>query len=378
MTNQKTKKSIILIVDDVPENIDVLKGVLESEYRVRAAPNGHIAIKAANITPHPDLILLDIMMPGMDGYEVCRQLKANKETENIPIIFVTAKSEDDDELDGLNLGAVDYITKPINIPILKARVKTHLALKEANNKLDKHNQHLLREREVIEAIILKMRDTDGFNPQHLRFLTSPVEATAGDMLLSTFTPDGRQLVLLGDFTGHGLTAAIGAPLVTYILYELANRNTSGIEILKEINKQLCTKLPTGLFFAAGFLEISPDRKTVNVWNSALPDSLLIRNGKIHKRFISNTMPLGISHSINLLETKNTVTVQEGDNIFVYSDGIIEVYGTNGKMFGNDPLDEFLKKTSIEKNPLDELLAILEDYTGSRVNDDDITLVEVQL
>lgn len=124
MSNQAT----LLVVDDTPENIDVLKGLLGSDYKIKAAINGEKALKIAASDQPPDLILLDIMMPGMDGYEVCRHLKAEPKTAPIPVIFLTAKAETADEEAGFLLGAVDYITKPISPPIVKARVATQLAL----------------------------------------------------------------------------------------------------------------------------------------------------------------------------------------------------------------------------------------------------------
>ncbi|MBF0445256.1 MAG: response regulator [Magnetococcales bacterium] len=120
-------KKTILAVDDTPENIDVLVGMLSSKYKVKVALNGEKALQVASKNP-PDLILLDIMMPEMDGFEVCRRLKSNTETTNIPIIFVTAMSESVDEKKGFDVGGVDYITKPVNPSILQARVRTHLAM----------------------------------------------------------------------------------------------------------------------------------------------------------------------------------------------------------------------------------------------------------
>jgi putative two-component system response regulator len=140
-------KSTILAVDDTPENLDVLKGVLINKYSVKGAINGPMALKIAE-KQQPDLILLDIMMPGMDGYEVCTQLKANPLTADIPVIFVTAKSTVEDEQRGFELGAVDYITKPISPPIVLERVKIHLTLKEARDFLKKQNEVL--EEKVIE------------------------------------------------------------------------------------------------------------------------------------------------------------------------------------------------------------------------------------
>lgn len=130
-------KNCILIVDDEPENITIMNEILgREEYKIKATINSEIALKIAGSSEQPDIILLDIIMPGIDGYEVCRQLKANKITQNIPIIFVTSKTDDIDETKGFELGAVDYITKPVNPSVLRARVKTHLALYNQNKILE--------------------------------------------------------------------------------------------------------------------------------------------------------------------------------------------------------------------------------------------------
>ncbi|WP_028862823.1 response regulator [Psychromonas aquimarina] len=135
MTDLSEQKPVILVVDDIPENIHVLSGILADEFTVKAAKTGQKALKIANSTPKPDLILLDIMMPEMDGYEVCLALKANPVTAGIPVIFVTAKAQEVDEQKGFELGAVDYITKPISPAIVKARVRTQIALYDQNKAL---------------------------------------------------------------------------------------------------------------------------------------------------------------------------------------------------------------------------------------------------
>ncbi len=145
----------ILIVDDTPENIDVLMGVLKNDYKMIAALNGEKALKMAEGKYPPDLILLDIMMPGMDGFEVCSRLKAADATRDIPVIFITAKSETEDETRGLELGAVDFITKPISPPVVRARVRTHLSLMLARQELERQNEELrdaARLREDVEHI----------------------------------------------------------------------------------------------------------------------------------------------------------------------------------------------------------------------------------
>ena len=138
-------KETVLVVDDSPDNLNLIHGLLHADYKLKVANNGETALAIAAASPRPDLILLDIMMPGMDGFEVCRRLKAHPATRNIPVIFLTALNAAEDEEIGLELGAVDYITKPISGAILKARVRTHLNLKASTDLLKGKNLFLIRE-----------------------------------------------------------------------------------------------------------------------------------------------------------------------------------------------------------------------------------------
>ena len=139
------EKATILVVDDTPDNLALMSGLLQENYRIKVATNGEKALKIARGDNPPDLILLDVMMPEMDGYEVCRRLKAEQATREIPVIFLTARSDIEDERSGLNLGAVDYITKPISPPILTARIRTHLHLKATADFLRDKNEYLEQE-----------------------------------------------------------------------------------------------------------------------------------------------------------------------------------------------------------------------------------------
>lgn len=131
------KKQTVLLVDDTPENIEVLNGILSPHYKIRFATNGEKALQVARSTSPPDLILLDVMMPGISGHDVCHELKADPRTRHLPVIFVTALGDVSDEKQGFALGAVDYITKPVNAPIVLARVKTHLALYDQQRELER-------------------------------------------------------------------------------------------------------------------------------------------------------------------------------------------------------------------------------------------------
>jgi putative two-component system response regulator len=152
MTNAQAS---ILIVDDTPENIDVLKGILIHDYALKVATNGELALKIASLH-QPDLILLDIMMPGIDGYEVCRRLKADEQTAKIPVIFVTAMTETGNEKKGFELGAVDYLTKPINPVITRARVRTQLELADRHKACEKIVQQRTAELEESQLSAITM------------------------------------------------------------------------------------------------------------------------------------------------------------------------------------------------------------------------------
>ncbi|MBI3730698.1 MAG: two-component system response regulator [Burkholderiales bacterium] len=183
-------KQVVLIVDDTPDNISLLSGLLKDQYKIKIATNGLKALQIASSLPGPDLILLDVMMPEMDGYETCRRLKMDPATSDIPIIFLTAKSQVQDEEMGLRLGAVDYISKPISPPIVLARVATQLNLVRARHLLQDQNKHLeslVRDRtrklgKMQDAIIMAMaslaetRDNETGN--HIRRTQNYVAALA--------------------------------------------------------------------------------------------------------------------------------------------------------------------------------------------------------
>jgi two-component system, HptB-dependent secretion and biofilm response regulator len=365
----------ILAVDDIPENLDVIKGVLVPEYRVKSAINGKTALKIAH-RQQPDLILLDIMMPVMDGYEVCKKLKESEVTKDIPVIFVTAMDTEHDELHGFSLGAVDYVRKPITNEILKARVEAQLALRKAQRELEKKNKQLRDEREMVEKIVNKMRTDPSFDKSNLRFYVEPLEKTNGDVLFSAFRPDGGQHVLLGDFTGHGLKAAIGGPLVATYFYLHTLDGLGGWELLKVINKALCDKLPAETFMVAAFVEISPERDKFKLWNAAIQDQLLVvDNPSYITNFPSTVPPLGLFENIEE-NTSGWIDWPDSGRIYLYSDGVVEPENSDGEMFGVNRLKQLLGAPGMAVNGLEKIVEQVLSFTVAGKSHDDITLLEI--
>lgn len=168
----------LLFVDDVPANIRILVEMLRLEYDVIFADNGPDALQLAAEDPQPDLILLDIMMPRMDGYEVCRKLKGNQATREIPVMFITALVDEDDEAMGLSLGAVDYIRKPFNMAIVKSRIKTHLDLKQHRDELQRQTKELTALNAQLEKEIQERKKTEAMVQEHLGYLQQLIKEHA--------------------------------------------------------------------------------------------------------------------------------------------------------------------------------------------------------
>lgn len=189
-------RPVVLLVDDTPFNIDVLRGVLAGAYTLKVATNGEKALALAQMQPQPDLILLDVMMPGMDGYEVCQRLKANPQTRGIPVIFVTSMNEVEDEQHGFEVGGVDYITKPVSPPLVQARVATHL-------RLYAHERHLS------ELVSARTRELESTRLEIIRRL-------------------GRAAEFKDDETGQHI---IRMSHYTRILAEASGMNAEDVEVL---------------------------------------------------------------------------------------------------------------------------------------------------
>ena len=194
-----SKSETILLVDDQPENISIMIEALHSRYTLLAATDGKTALERAAGDPRPDLVLLDVMMPGMSGHEVCRRIKAEPATQDIPVIFVTSLDDPDDEARGLRIGASDYITKPISPPVVLARVRAHLELKHAREQLLSQNTALeerVRERtaEVIQAQRERVESLKHFADAMAHQIRNPVMSIGGIAgLLLRKTPEDSPL-----------------------------------------------------------------------------------------------------------------------------------------------------------------------------------------
>lgn len=364
----------VLAVDDEPMNLFLLEDIIEDRYELKIVNSGQACLDAVKERA-PDLILLDINMPGLSGFDVCKALKQEPETNAIPVIFLTAMLGSDDERKGLDIGAVDYITKPFTESILLARMKTHLTLRATHSLLEQSNNLLKQERDYIEQIIGSMRCDSRFENHQLKQLLSPVEKSSGDITLSAIDANEQHHVMVGDFTGHGLTAAIAGPLVTSLFYSLVEIEQSAKEIIGLINSELYDKLPTQNFLTATYVVWDKPKQKILISNFAMPPALLIKKSGEVIEIASKSLPLGVlGREVDAIQ--QVYDFAEGDKLYIFSDGLTEINRSGEDMGVWKQLKQRFKQIHQHGLELDVLAVDIAELGKHTTIEDDITVIEL--
>ncbi|QGU33272.1 PP2C family protein-serine/threonine phosphatase [Thermochromatium tepidum] len=368
----------VLAVDDSPDVLLQIDTALRADYSVYVANSGPRALEILEQVPNIDLILLDVLMPDPDGFATCRRIKTHPEWCRIPLIFLTALDQHQHEVEGLALGAVDYLSKPIIPDLLRARLATHLELARIRVELQQRVEELSEERALIEDILLRLRRDHAFDGRGLRYLMRPVERTSGDLCLAAWTPDGRQWVLVGDFTGHGLTAAMAGPLVRQILYQQCADNVPLATLIATLDRQLHDQLPTGRFMAAHIVEVTADRRFLHLANASMPEALLVSPAGDIEILASRSLALGIAPDARSHDSLQTLEVETGARLLLTSDGLLEATDPNGQPFGVERLVKAYIALMERQGPLEDLLEEVCHHRGQNSIDDDVLILELTL
>jgi phosphoserine phosphatase RsbU/P len=374
-------QKLILIVDDTPVNIGVISGALKDCYKTKVATNGEKALALASADEKPDLILLDIMMPGMDGYEVCSRLKADPATTEIPVIFLTGQTSAEDETRGFEVGAVDYVHKPFSSAVVKARVRSHILLREARAQLAAQLQALNTELEMARQIQLSIL------PHSIPRLAGldiaahylPMTSVAGDFYDFIQIDDKHIGILIADVSGHGLPSALIASMLQVALSGQAGHATEPAKVLLGLNRALCGKF-TQNFVTATYVYVDLENNQMRYAGAGHPPMLQWRNstGKT-AQILENGLFLGMfgEASYEALE----FPLEPGDRYVLYTDGILEAANSAQEQFGADRLMSFIKSHNhLEAEPFSQTL--LDDLAGwsnqtvDQGQQDDITLLVI--
>ncbi|MGQ5523727.1 PP2C family protein-serine/threonine phosphatase [Chitinimonas sp. PSY-7] len=333
----------------------------------------------------PDMVLMDVLMPRLDGAEAGRRIKAVAGSRWVPVVLITAVEEVNKLADAMELGADDYLIKPVNFRILEAKIKAIERTLELNRKVheqasklaeyfDRAEDEKLVARHLMEQLVSRERLSD---PQ-LHSWIAPAESLSGDLVAAARTP-GRVLhLMLADGIGHGLTAALNVLPLTEPFYAMTDRGFDLADILVEMHHKVCQVLPAGRFVAVAFVAVDFTRHRIEIWNAGIPDLHLFgANGELLKRWPSQHLPLGILPAPSLsLKTEHYVYNQRC-NLVLCSDGLLEARDQTGAVFGMARLVEACAG-HLPADALTRTVKALDDFLAGMRCHDDVSLAMIDL
>jgi serine phosphatase RsbU (regulator of sigma subunit) len=370
---------LILIVDDTPTNIGVISGALADTYKTKVATSGQKALAIARAEDKPDLILLDVMMPEMDGYEVCRRLKADPATQEIPVIFLTGQTSVEDETRGFSVGAVDYVHKPFSPAIVKVRVHNHIQLREARAQLAKQLDAINAELELAHQIQLSIL------PHQLprlpgldiaaRFL--PMASVGGDFYDFIHIGDKQLGILIADVSGHGLSSALIASMLQVALAGQVAHASHPDKVLVGLNRAVSGKFSNN-FVTAAYVYVDLEDNLIRYAGAGHPPFIQFRRATGRAgQIMENGLVLGILEDTPYDSLE--IPLEPGNRHVLYTDGILEAANPAKEMYGAEHLMQFVERNcSLNADQLaDALLADVARWTEQseeQNQQDDLTLL----
>ena len=328
-------ESRILIVDDVKANIDILVEALRGEYKLSVALDGATALRSVEKNA-PDLLLLDIVMPGLDGYEVCRQLRAQESTRELPIMFLSALEDVKDKTRGFEVGGNDYLTKPFEVLEVKARVRSLLRAKayaDAVREAMARDLRIAREIQmgILPADLAAATRGTGLD---VHAIIEPALLVGGDLYEVLRASDDRVVVALGDVSGKGIPAALFMAVAMTVLRTLARQVAEPDEILRRLNEELAERNPRGMFVTMQCLVFDLAQRRVSCAGAGHHQLAIVSPGRPPRLACPSTgLPAGLM-AINPIE-RETFPLEPGDTFVLFSDGVSEAMNSNDDFSGDE-------------------------------------------
>ena len=374
----------VLIAEDSAADRLLLSTIVRRQgHHVLTAADGAEAVEVY-LEKRPHLVLMDAMMPVMDGFEAAQKIKQLAGDQLVPIIFLTSLTESEALARCLEAGGDDFLAKPYNQVILAAKIKAMDRLRrlqatvvEQRDQIARHHDYLLNEQRVAKAVFDKIAHSGCLSAPNIRYLQSPYALFNGDLLLAAFNPAGDMHVLLGDFTGHGLPAAVGAMPLAEVFYGMTAKGYGLAQILREMNAKLKRILPVDMFCCATLLCLSFQRCTVEIWNGGMPDGYLHDSlSGVRTPLPARHLPLGVL-TPQLFDDRTEVhTMSLGDRVFLLSDGVIDTTDEDEQLFGVERLQQVFAANREPDLLFEDIQQALRDFRGE--SRDDFSMVELRL
>ncbi|MBI6566946.1 fused response regulator/phosphatase [Pseudomonas synxantha] len=375
----------ILIAEDSAADRLLLSTIIRRQgHQVLTASNGVEAVEIFALE-RPQLVLMDALMPVMDGFEAARQIKQLAGEALVPIIFLTSLRESEALAQCLDAGGDDFLPKPYNPLILAAKINAMDRLRrlqamvlQQRDLIARHHEHLLHEQRAAKAVFDKVAHSGCINAApNIRYLQSPYALFNGDLLLAAYTPSGDMHVLLGDFTGHGLPAAIGAMPLAEVFYGMTAKGYGLTQTLREMNAKLKRILPVDMFCCATLLCLSAQRRAVEVWNGGMPEGYVheVATGR-RTPLISRHLPLGVLSAEAFDDSTEVWPMALGDRVFLLSDGVLDTADANDQLFGAARLQQVFAANREPDRLFEDIEQALAAFRGQ--TRDDVSMVEITL
>ena len=378
------KKLKILDVDDTEMNLSLLARFFSRKgHEMVTAANGREAIDRFE-SEAPDLILMDVMMPVMDGYEATREIRQRSGDNWIPIIFMSAKAAVEDQVMGLDAGGDDYLTKPVNMRILDAKIKAMQRIAEMSDALTtqakalgQYQTNAEEEKYLGNALMERMTRAGNLSDDLLDTWLLPAEQMNGDLVAASRGEDGRLYVMVADATGHGLLAAMMQIPVSQTFYHMTSRGYSLTRIVTSMNSQLRELVPRDRFVAATLIMVDVRNQLIEVWNGGGPEVLFVDgNRHIVHRFASNAAPLGIMPEAEFEPYTQVYQWPIAGELLACSDGAVDALNEAGEPFGEIRLEAALNSHR-EQTACAAVAESLREYLQGNRAQDDISVVGVR-
>lgn len=370
----------VLLVDDAKANLDILVEGLKGDYKLSLALSGPRALQVAASTP-PDLVLLDIVMPGLDGYEVCRRLRQMPETAEVPIMFLSSLEEVQNKTRGFEVGANDYLTKPFEMLEVKARVRALLKSKAYNDAVKEQIATELRVAREIQMGMVPHDFSAVERAYHVRIgaVLEPAKEVGGDLYGVCAAGPERLLVFLGDVSGKGIPASMFMVRTISLVQLLARTIPSPEAILERLNDELVAENPSGMFVTFTCAMFEPTSGRLTLANAGHCRPLLLRPGQSPRWAIEHLgTALGLEPGLTF--ERADLALQNGDSLVLYSDGVTEALNPQAQCYGNSRL--LTDATIVCGQPAPAicsgLLRKVRDFAGSAPQSDDIAILALKV
>jgi CheY-like chemotaxis protein len=376
----------ILVVDDTPSNAKQLEVVARKlGHETVFAEDGIIAIERYE-QEKPDLIIMDIMMPRMDGITAAERIRAMPTDKWVPIVFFSALDSVQDVIQGLEKGGDDYLTKPANLSLMRAKINGYTRILDMQDDIIQKTRELLEWRNEAEEqarlgqhVMSRIVDAEGLKDPLLEWFNIPTTTFSGDLLCAARGPDGVLYLMLADATGHGLAAALSALPLTQVFYGMVAKGFPLPSIASELNRKLKALMPSDRFVAAILAAIDIDHHTLEIWNGGLPEALFITaEGEVQKRWASAHPPLGVMPQEIFSSATETHHFLEPGELVICSDGLVEMDTGTGNNVDMVAFEAMLLDAAGGANTMARIRGHVDKYLGGEPGHDDISCMAVNV